>query len=161
GAELLGHVEERLVPDALPHALGDVRLGRAAELGPFTPDRGEDRRVRGLDHGDVALGVELSLLYQGPGDRIRRAAQSAGGDSPAPHEAGEVAAVRREALFGAEIDVAAVDAMHDGAKLGAFRLGERAMLGPADEGEGLAGQHRVGVAGAGLDGDDLYLDVGF
>jgi hypothetical protein len=34
------------------------------------------------------------------------------------------------------------------------------MLGSADEREGLAGQHGIGVARAGLDRDDLHVDVG-
>ena len=64
------------------------------------------------------------------------------------------------ALGRAEIDVAAIDAVHDRAQFGALRLGEGIVLGTADEGEGLSGEHRIGVAGAGLDRDDLHRDVG-
>ena len=60
---------------------------------------------------------------------------------------------------GAKVHVAAVDAVDHGAQLGAFYLGESAMLRPADEGESLPGQHRVGMAGPGFDGDDLDRHV--
>jgi hypothetical protein len=60
----------------------------------------------------------------------------------------------------AEIDVAAVDAVHDRAQLGALGFGEGVVLGPADEGESLPRQHCVGVAAAGLDGHDLHDDIG-
>src|SRR5262249_59425616 len=110
-----GEWEDGLARRAGRQAWGEVGRGRAADRPPPALHRGEDRRVRGLDHRDVALGVKIPLLEEIPGDRIRRAAEAAGGDRLALHEAGEIAAVRREALFGAEIDVAAVDAVHDGA----------------------------------------------
>src|SRR4029078_10183273 len=107
-------------PDALLHTLGDERLGRAAELGALAPDRREDRRIGGFHHGHVALGVELPFLQEVACDRVRRTAESAGRERLAFDEGREVAALRRETLFGAEIDVAAIDAVHDGAKLRAL-----------------------------------------
>jgi len=70
-----------------------------------------------------------------------------------------VRVLRILALGGAEVDIAAVNAVDHGAQVGALGLGECVMLGAADEGERLAGQHRVGVPAAGLDRDNLHVDV--
>jgi len=70
-----------------------------------------------------------------------------------------VGAGRLPSPGGAKVDVAAIDAIHHRAQLGALGLGEGIVLGTADEGEGLARQHRIGVAAAGLDGDDLHRHV--
>jgi hypothetical protein len=108
----------------------------------------------------VGLGVEVPFLEEEPRDRIRRAAIRADRDFLALEVGRPVGVLRLVALGCAEIDVAAVDAVHDGAQFRTLGLGIGVVFGATDEGEGLAGQHRVGVAAAGLDGDDLHLDVG-
>src|SRR5258708_27369508 len=55
--------------------------------------------------------------------------------------------------------VDSIIACHDGAQFGAVVLGDGILPGVADDREGLARQHRIGVAAAGFDGDEVDLHV--
>ncbi len=159
GPELLRHVEERLAPQSAADALGDHRLGYHADGGLSALDGGWHRRVGHLDQGHIALGVELPLRQQVAHDRVGRAAVRADRDVLALEVGRPILVLGIMAFEGIDVDVAAVDAMHHGAQLGTLGLGKGVVLRPADEGEGLAREHRVGVAGAGLDGHDLHRKV--
>ena len=138
----------------------DHRLGADADHRLAGLDGNRDGGIRHLVQRHVGLGVELPLCQQVAGDRVRRAAVGAERDRLALEVGRPVGVLWIVALGRHEIDVAAVDAVDHRAKLRALGLGEGVVLGPANERERLAGQHRVGVAAAGLDRHDLHGDVG-
>ena len=157
GAKLLRDVVPWLVPDTLLDALGEDRLGDHRDVGRVGPGGCEDPRGDQFAEGHVLARGQPPAAQQVARGGVGRAAVQAGRNGLAADEIGEVAPLRRRALAGHEIVVAAVDHVADRPQFRALQLGKRAMLRAADEGEGLPRQDGVGVAATGVDRQHLHV----